>query len=175
MKHLIGIWAIVGVCLCMASCQQYDNTIVARGLAAGGRYAPMDPITQDSAAAGLVNVNTDHAGNPLISDSTYSFAPTWKQAWTWQGERGNRWLFWVGLLILGGTLAWFIITSNKGSATAASTIPLVIAIIVSGALIGGSLEWEKSGMGLTITKAEYQHLLASPGELGPAWDQIRVK
>lgn len=146
----------------LASCQQYDNSTHGTTITPG-KFVP----TYDSTGAII--------GTHQSQDTSYLLDPTWRQAWTWAGERGNRWLFWLGIAILVVGVLLFIKFNNPGSAGPGSVIPLMIAIVVAGGIIGGSLEWEKTGMQQEIRSTQYDSLMHYPGNLGPFWDSIRVK
>lgn len=159
-------WGIYAVVCCLlvflASCQQYDNSIHGTTVTPGS-FVP----TYDSTGKAI--------DTHQVQDTTYLLNPTWSQAWTWAGVRGDRWLLWLGIGILVVGIMVFIYFNNKGSAGPGSVIPLAIAIVVAGGLIGGSLEWEKSGMQQEIQKTQYDSLMQNPGNLGPFWDTILVK
>lgn len=167
MKKLLDtkgrILAVLLPIIFLASCQPYDNSIHGTTVTASGKWAPM------------YDANGKIYDNQELNDTSYLVYPTWHQAWTWAGQRNDRWLFWLGIGILVIGISVFVYFNNKGSAGSGSVIPLMIAIIVGGCIIGGSLEWEKSGMQQEIRSTQYDSLMHYPGNLGPFWDAIPVK
>lgn len=159
MKNILLLLSSI---ILLASCQQYDNSIHGTTITPG-KFVP----TYDSSGKAI--------GTHQVQDTSYLVVPTWSQAWTWSGERGNRWLFWLGIVLLAAGIGLFIKFNNSGSAGMPAVIALIICIIVSGSLIGGSLEWEKTGMQQEIRSTQYDSLMHYPGNLGPFWDSIRVK
>ena len=157
------IFMMLFALLFLASCQQYDNSIHGMTATPSGKWVPM------------YDANGKIYDNQQLNDTSYLIYPTWHQAWTWAGQRGNRWLFWLGIVILIAGITLFIKFNNKGTAGPGSVVPLIIAILLAGGIIGGSLEWEKSGMQQEIRSTQYDSLMRYPGNLGPFWNSIRVK
>lgn len=158
------------------SCQDYDNAIQGNPFPAQQVcFRPLDAATIDSARAGLVVIDSSHAGNPSIAAVMVTVSPSWKQAWQWSGDRNNQLWFWVGLAILIAGAGAFIILGNKGDATPAMVVGLCVVIIIGGALMYCAIGWEKWNMDQSLPLWLYKQFMQSPGNLGPFWDTIRIK
>ena len=158
MKNLLLFIALITF---LSSCQvKYDNTIHA---------------TQQSQSP--IGYDTNHLtnGNPTpIYETLYTVSPTWSQAWHWQAQRGNRWIFWLFAGIAVICLGVYVYYTTFGGESKASLV-FPAAAIVSVIIMASSIEWERWNMDQTITKTQYDQLIQKDGDLHEFWNSVRIK
>jgi hypothetical protein len=147
----------------LASCgARYDNSI-------------HGTIITPSGWATAYDSTGEAVGTRQVYDTSYLVSPTWSQAWAWSGQRNNHVWFWLGIIILVIAVSIFVYEGNRGNVGAGGVVGIMVAILVCGAMIGGSVEWERWNMDQEIGKPTYDKLMQHPGNLGPFWDTIQIK
>lgn len=155
MKYLLILCAIAA----FASCQpNYNNKVVNRKVSTiSCVFAPIQ-IMQGGIDSGFINVNTDHAGNPLLCDSVYTIEFTLYEKWHY-GHTGSLWTG-IAILIV-GFLAYIIITS-RGTDKRWTLAISFGTLFLGGGFVGGFYYFNEER---NIKKSDYVHYIQKDGDL----------
>lgn len=115
----------------------------------------------------------DSLRNIPAYDTAYMVEPSGVEKWHYAADRGDLWVCVAGIIVLAIVILWYIFRNNSGDDKPGYIIPVVIAIMACGAIIGGSVDWERSNMGRDIPKPVYDSLMRANGDLHAYWDTVR--